>query len=197
MKRLAASTVLSVWACATAGSGSAPPGADRPKGPAISDYVRLDVGSRRTYRMRFLGQEGERTVQVVGTDDGWVVDDQGGAFRITEDGLRDRERYLIRTPLEPGTTWRSVLGASAVERYRIASVGAPCQVAAGRFSDCLVVEGRLRRDPRMTLRLEWTWIRGVGLGRIESWAVVDGETRPATTQELVAYDLSAADGTTP
>lgn len=159
---------------------------------AIADYAQLRPGSARTYAVRFPGQEGEVTVTVLGREDGWFVDDRGGKFRFTDEGLRDPQRYLVRMPLEAGTTWTSILSASAVERYRIVSAGEPCEVRAGSFSDCLVVESTLRRDDRMQLTARWTWIRGVGLGRVETIAQVDGRSVPQTRQDLVHYDLDGS-----
>lgn len=180
-----------LWACAS--GPRAEPAASDPT-EVLAEYVQLRVGSTRTYQVRFPGQEGKRTVRILGIEDGFIADDQGGALKITSEGLRDRDRYLIRLPLEAGTEWQSVLSASAVERYRIRSVGRPCEVAAGRFQDCLVVESGLRRDAKMSLDVTWTWIRGVGLGRIETRAIVQGVPRPATLQDLVHFDL---DGGTP
>jgi len=129
------------------------------------------------------------TVTITGREAGWFLDDRGGRLRVTSGGLRDPRRYLVRRPLEVGTAWTSVLSASAVEHYRIRSVGAPCEVRAGSFPDCLVVESRLRRDDRMQLTAEWTWIRGVGLGRVTTTALVDGRPVPQTRQDLVHFDL--------
>lgn len=181
-----------VGACASAPSASREGGADDPG--ALADYVQLRPGAARTYAVRFPGQEGEMTVTVIGERDGWIVDDRGGRLRLTAEGLRDPDRYLVRTPLEPGATWTSILSASAVERYRIVSVGDPCEVRAGAFEDCLVVESTIRRDDRMQLTARWTWVRGVGLGRVETIATVDGRSVPQTRQDLVHYDLDGSGG---
>jgi len=157
--------------------------------PRVSDYTRLLPGSVRTYAVKYPGQDGELTVRVEGEQDGWIVDDRGGRFRVTSEGLRDPQRYLIKAPLEEGATWTAILSASAVEHYRVLQVGAPCEVRAGRFDDCLIIESRVRRDPRMQLRAEWTWIRDVGLGRVETTALIDGRSVPQTAQTLVHYDL--------
>lgn len=157
--------------------------------PSIAEYAQLVPGSARTYAVQFPGQKGEMTVRVTGRDEeGWIVDDRGGKFRLTNEGLRDSQRYLIRAPLESGATWKSILSASAVENYRIVDVGSPCEVRAGRFPDCLVIESTLRRDRRMQLVARWTWIRGVGLGRVETTAQVDGRPVPQTRQDLVHFD---------
>lgn len=156
----------------------------------LAAYAALGVGRVREYEVRYPGQQGRLEVETLKEDEGWFVDDRGGRLRLSADGLRDEDRYLIRRPLQPGTQWSSVLSASAVEHYEIISVGRPCAVPAGRFDDCLVVQARLRRDASMELEAEWLWIRDVGLARIQTVARVDGRRIPQTVQELVGYDLS-------
>ncbi len=178
--------LLAAFACATA-----PPPA--PTGPSPADYVPLEVGYRWTYAMRFPGQTGERTVTIVGQDDdGFFVDDAGGAFALTPDGLRDRDRYLLMAPLVVGRSWRSVVSASAVERYEVKSVGDACEVRAGKFPDCVVIESRLRRDSEVSLRVRFTWARGVGLVKVATVAEISGRGDvPQTEQSLLRYELVA------
>ncbi|MEO1229116.1 MAG: hypothetical protein AAFZ18_09440 [Myxococcota bacterium] len=175
---------LFLGGCATAPPSSA-------SGPDVGDYVPLEVGHTWTYAVRFPGQTGERTVRIVSQDDeGFFVDDAGGAFRLTPAGLRDRQRYLIRTPIEAGRTWSAVISASAVEHYTLVSSGAPCECRAGRFADCLVVEAKIRRDPQVTLRSRFVWARRVGL--VEVSTAVLHATRgelPQTEQSLLRYSL--------
>lgn len=150
------------------------------------DYAPVHVGDAKTYAVRFQGQTGRRTVRVTGQDGAYFVDDAGGALRHTPEGLRDRQRYLIRHPLEAGRTWKAILSASAVERYRIVSVGASCEAHAGRFEDCLVVEASLRRDESLTLFSRFTWARGVGLVKVSTEVEIAGQGRvPQTEQSLV------------
>ncbi len=159
-------------------------------GPSAADYAPLTVGASRTYAVQYPGQTGERTITVLKEDGGYFVDDAQGAFRVTPEGLRDRERYLIRTPLQEGNTWKAILSASAVEHYRIVSVGQPCRSRAGGFSDCLVVEATIRQDKSMTLRIRWSWAKDVGLAKIETFAELPGKKRiPQTTQSLIHYQL--------
>lgn len=151
------------------------------------DYAPLRVGDIKTYAVSFQGQSGRRTVRVTGRDGDYYVDDAGGALRHTVEGLRDRQRYLIREPLEAGRTWKAILSASAVERYQIASVGEACEAHAGRYDDCLVVEASLRRDTKLTLISRFTWARGVGLVKIQTEAEIEGrkDRVPQTEQSLV------------
>jgi hypothetical protein len=179
--------VLLVSSCATASKSV-------PKGQAHAvDYAPLRVGASWTYEMQYPGQVGEMTVRLVGLQEGFVVDDKNGAFRHTSEGLRDRDRYLLRHPLAPGTTWKTVVGPSAVEHAEIVSVGDPCESAAGRFSDCILVHGWIRRDEKLTLHIEWTWARDVGLVKVETIAEIAGQGRvPQTKQTLKSYALNAS-----
>ena len=84
---------------------------------------------------------------------------------------------MIKNPIQPGTSWKSVVGPSAVEHLQIDEVGTPCESLAGRFEDCLVVSARLRRDKNMQLHIKWVWARNVGLVRLETEAELPGNKR--------------------
>lgn len=184
MRALACCLALGMFACASQ------PAPKAKAGPSAADYAPLAVGASRTYAVQFPGQTGERTITVLKKDDGYFIDDAQGAFRITPEGLRDRQRYLIRAPLQEGNTWKAILSASAVEHYRIVSVGQPCRSRAGGFSDCLVVEATIRQDESMTLRIRWSWAKDVGLAKIETFAEPPGKKRVRqTTQSLIHYQL--------
>jgi hypothetical protein len=177
--------MLLVAGCA---SSSHRPERDR----SIEEYAPLKLGARWSYAVRYPGQEGEMTVSLVGMENQYFMDDRGGYFLHTPDGLRDKERFLIRYPLVPGNKWKSVVGPSAVEHLEIVSVGEPCEAAAGNFADCLVVMGRIRRDDTMSLEIRWTWVRGIGLAKLETTADLKGKgTLPQVTQSLKHYDLQA------
>lgn len=167
-----------------------------PEIPDIAAYAPLGVGYAWTYAVRFPGQTGERTVRIVERDaEGYFVDDAGGALRHTSTGLRDRKRYLVKAPLEVGQSWKSVVSASAVERFEILSVGEPCDTKAGRFSDCVRVASSLRRSDEVTLVAEFTWARDIGLVKIETIAEVAGKGRiPQTEQSLLRYELDGVSG---
>lgn len=177
--------VAGLFACAGTSSRSDEPRQER----SLEPYVPLKVGYAWTYAVRFPGQAGRRTVRISEHDDqGYFVDDAGGAFQLTQSGLRDRDRYLIRHPVRVGTTWKAVVSAGAVEHYRIERVGEPCEAQAGRFEDCVVVQSTLRRDASLTLRITFTWARGVGLVKVKTVADVRGRGQiPQTEQSLVSY----------
>ena len=154
----------------------------------LAEYAPMAVGSSWTYDTRYPGQQGEMTVSITGEKDGYLVDDKNGAYRITAEGLRDRERYLIKNPLVIGTQWKTVVGPSAIEHAQITSVGTPCASAMGSFDDCLVVHAWIRKDEQMTLHIEWTWGKGVGLVKLETGADLTGKGRvPQVRQSLKAY----------
>jgi hypothetical protein len=156
----------------------------------LSEYAPLAVGSTWTYDMAYPGQTGEMTVKLTGEQDGYIVDDKNGAFRLTGDGLRDRQRFLVRYPLVVGTQWKTVVGPSAVEHTQITSVGQPCAAVAGQFDDCLVVHSWIRQSEQMTLHIEWTWAKGVGLVKLETEADLAGKGRvPQVRQSLRRYTL--------
>lgn len=156
-----------------------------------SDYAPMAVGAWWNYEVSYPGQKGEMKVELLSQEDGYFIDNRRGAFQHTPSGLRDRERYLIKNPIEPGTSWKSVVGPSAVEHLQIDEVGTPCESLAGRFEDCLVVSARLRRDKNMQLHIKWIWARGVGLVRLETEAELPGKKRvKQVTQSLKDYSLS-------
>lgn len=162
------------------------------------DYAPLEIGASWNYEMNYLGQSGEMKVELVAEKDGYVVDNRNGSLKHTEEGLRDKDRYLIRNPLKAGAKWKAVVGPSAVEHAEIVSVGEPCDTKAGRFGDCLVVHGWMRRDDKTTLHIEWTWARGVGLARVETTAEIRGQGRvPQTRQVLRSYALERASAAEP
>lgn len=148
----------------------------------------MDVGYSWTYEMLFQGQKGEQTIEVLGFKDGFFQDNQAGELKHTDDGLRDRARYLIKHPLAPGNTWKAIVSASAVERYRIDSVGERCESAAGAFEDCLVVTSQIRRDQDVTLHGKFTWAKGVGLVKMETEAEIKGKRVPQTRRSLLRYN---------
>lgn len=180
------------WALACA-SSTQPAARDR----SIEEYAPFVVGAKWTYLAKYPGQEGELVVSIVGREGEYFMDDRGGYFLHTPDGLRDKERFLIRYPLVAGNKWKAVVGPSAVEHNEIISVGEPCQSEAGTFADCLVVDGRIPRDERMSLKIRWTWARGVGLAKLETIAELKGQGElPQVTQSLRHFDLSPGPGAT-
>lgn len=175
--------LLLVASCATSQGGERSP----PPRATARDYAPLAVGASWTYATDYLGDKGEMTVTILGEKDGYFIDDKKSELRHTPEGLRDRQRYLIRGPIEVGNGWKTVVSASAVEHNRIISVGERCESQAGPFEDCLVVESSVRRDKNMTLHIRWTWARSIGLVKLETEAEVGGRRIPQVRQSLVRY----------
>lgn len=177
---------LALSACASTKVAQAPSRTAR-------DYAPYAKGASWTYRADFLGQKSERTVNITGKEGGYWVDDAGGRFQLTATGLRDDRRYLIEQPIKAGHSWKAVLSVSAVEHYEIVSVGMACSVPAGRFSDCLVVEARLRRSDKLSLLSRFTWARGVGLVQVGTELLEGDKRKPQTKIELLRYQLKPGD----
>ncbi|HVP60201.1 MAG TPA: hypothetical protein VMT11_06565 [Myxococcaceae bacterium] len=196
------------WAVLAAGllgcaHGSAPPPAATPSAdsaPAArmaesARYFPLAVGNRWTYEATYLGEKSTRRVEVVAFRDGSYVDRDGRALRADKEGIRDQVRYLLHEPLTAGATWTSVVAPGSAEHYRVLSVRTPCQVPAGRFTDCVEVESRTLADPATPARLlvnRVTFAAGVGIVQVRT-ALEEG-TRSAPTAELLltAFEVAAA-----
>lgn len=157
--------------------------------PAVADYAPLKVGASWTYRMRFPGQSGERTISILEEKDGYFVDSAGGKFQHTAQGLRDPERFMLRAPLTPGVKWKAIVSASAVEEYETVSVGEPCQSLAGTFSDCVIVKASLRQDAQHTLHIQFSWAKDIGLVKVTTELETQGKRIPQTEQSLLHYSL--------
>ena len=181
--RLVALSAVLALSCAkrveTAGSAASVPAAA---------YCPLAVGNRWVYQANFLGEKTERTVQILKEEDGFFLDNQGGALGVDAIGVRDRKRYLLREPVEPGRTWSNVVSVSSIERYKILELG-PCQVPAGRFESCVGVESRNRVDDQTTLVNEMTLAQGVGIVKIEIAAEVRGQRIPQSQMLLTRFEL--------
>ena len=127
-------------------------------------------------------------MQILKEEDGFFIDNQGGALGVDASGVRDRKRYLLREPVEPGRTWSNVVSVSSIERYKILELG-PCQVPAGRFESCVGVEGRNRVDEQTTLVNQMTLAQGVGIVKIEIAAEVGGQRIPQSQMLLTRFEL--------
>jgi hypothetical protein len=153
-------------------------------------YYPLAVGNRWTYRARLLGEERVQEVRVLRKEGGYFVDSAGGMLAADPWGVRDDKRYLLKNPVETGSSWTNVVSVSSVERYQVVSTGGGCEVPAGVFADCVQVEGRNAVDGSTTLVNELTFAAGVGLVRIRVEAEQKGGRRiPQTLVELGSYEL--------
>ncbi len=182
-------TALAIAACARA--PVAPPRASE---ASPADYFPLAVGNSWTF-VDHSPQRAEptrHTVRIVGRDPaGYFVDDQRGALRADGDCLHDRSRRLLCRPLEVGRAWSSIVSASATEHYRIVAVGETVAVPAGTFHRCVRVRSQVRAGGVEQIA-ELTYAPGVGLVRLETFAVVHGVAEPQVRGVLEAYHVAAA-----
>ncbi len=173
-----------------AGCKSGPPAApDKPAAPTEAKaYYPLAVGNSWTYELRGFGQTRRETVLIVGNDGPWFLDDHQGRLRYESDGVRDADRYLLRTPLAAGAKWSAVENL-VVQRFEVISLEASLVTQAGTFTRCAVVrnEQPLAKGKFVT---EWTWAPGVGLAQIVTSTLdAQGKQQQQTKLLLVAYHL--------
>lgn len=174
---------------AQAGSTSPEASAALQASGAAAAYYPLAVGNRWTYRVEFLGQKSERTVEIKAVEGGYYVDTAGGRLRADAQGVRDEARYLLQEPLREGSTWTSVLSADSTERYKIVKAGRECAAPAGTFDDCVTVESSNRVNPETTLYNRVTFARGVGIVRLEVTAERQGQRTRQAEMALTSYEV--------
>ena len=194
------SVVGAVWlgavALGWAGCAHAPEtaeGTQRAPLAGLGQYYPLAVGNSWTYT---VNGRTDRPVEVkiLKQEDGFFQDSKGGQLMVDSFGVRDQKRYLLRAPVEPGRTWTNVVSVSSTERYQILQAGIPCQVPAGSFEGCVLVEARNRVDTQTTLVNTFTFAPGVGLVRIQVEAEQDGRRIPQTRLELTSYQVKPGQG---
>lgn len=133
--------------------------------------------------------------------DYWLRADETGIYRVAsktdlqaEPAPDTERRYVLKAPLAVGSTWQAMTTAYLLRRnadfppeirhthkpvlmhYRIAALGQALATRAGRFDDCIRVEGsaviKLFADPVVGFKdlplntTEW-YCKGVGLARLE------------------------------
>ena len=164
------------------------------KGTNAVEYYPLKIGNSWSYDVKFLGEKHTETVVIEGESEGYFVSKSSSSgadpVKLMADayGVRDEKRYLLREPVEGGTTWTNVVSVETVEHYKIMSARQPCQVIAGRFSDCVVVESKVRAAQGNLIN-EMTFARGVGLVQVKTELESGGKVVPQVTLELTAYQL--------
>lgn len=191
IRRLALALVLGGCATTQSTTTSAGPQA---AARAARDYYPLAVGNRWRYDVKILGATQALDVALTKAEQGAFVDSMGNRLQTDAYGVRDERRYLLREPIAAGTSWTNVVSVSSVERYQILSVGESCEVAAGRFEDCVAVESRNRESESRELVARFTFARGIGLVRVAT-ELRDGQKQiPQSNLELVAYGLQGPGG---
>jgi hypothetical protein len=163
-----------------------PAAAPSPAGTAdAARFYPLAVGNSWTYVVS--GVDKKETIQIVGRDGAWFLDDHKGRLRYEADGVRDADRYLLRTPLTAGEKWSAVENL-VVQRFEVIAVEQSLVTQAGTFTHCAVVRNEQPLEKGGKFVTEWTWAPGVGLAQIVT-STVDplGRQKPQTRLQLVAY----------
>lgn len=171
-------------------SGNAPSAEE-----AIAPFFPLAVGNAWTYRIQLMGERRRDRIEIGRAEGGWFYDNKGSAFRIDREGLRTKERYLLKAPLVRGNHWSSVLSLTSTEHYEIEETGVTVAVPAGTFHGCVVVRARNRMDDRTTMFKEDSYCPGVGLVRVRTWVDVAGKgTLPQAELRLEGFSRALGTG---
>jgi len=186
VRALAAATlVLALSACK---SGPQPAGgaAAAAASEDATRYYPLAVGNSWTYA--FKGSNKQETIQIVGRDGPWFIDDHRGRLRYERDGLRDADRYLLRTPVTAGAKWTAVDNL-VVQRFEVVSMDGSAVTQAGTFTRCAVVRNEQPLPKKGGLFItEWTYAPGVGLVQLVTLTMNPQDRQQEQTRMLlVAY----------
>jgi hypothetical protein len=164
---------------------SGPQTAPNAGGEDAKVYYPLAVGNSWTYVLR--GAERQETIQIVGRDGPWFIDDHRGRLRYESDGVRDADRYLLRTPLAVGSKWTAVENL-VVQRFEVVGMDASAVTRAGTFTHCAVVRNEQPLGKKGKFVTEWTYARGVGMVQLVTSTVdAQGKQQEQTRLQLVAY----------
>lgn len=148
-----------------------------------ASWYPLAVGNSWTYD---VGGGRQETIEIVGRDGPWFLDDHRGRFRYEPDGVRDADRYLLRTPVEEGAKW-SAVDNLIIQRFEIISTSATAVTRAGTFTRCALVRNEQPLPNGGRFVTEWKYAPGVGLVELRtSVAGKDGKSQDQTHLELVA-----------
>jgi len=176
---------LVLCAC-KAGPQAAP--ASTGSGEDATRYYPLAVGNSWTYA--FHGSNRRETIQIVGRDGAWFIDDHRGRLRYESDGVRDADRYLLRTPLATGAKWSAVENL-VVQRFEVVSMDASTVTEAGTFPRSARV--RQEQPPPKGGRFvtEWTYAPNMALvPAVTSTVHPHRRQQEQTRRPLVAYRVS-------
>ena len=166
-------------ACSTAKPATKP--ASEKTGADARDYYPLAVGNSWTYQEQRSGKR--EIITIVGQDGPWFLDDHGGRIRYESDGVRDADRYLLRTPIAMGAKW-SAVDNLIVQRFEVTSITAQ----AGRFMGCAIVRNEQPIQKGGKFITEWTYAPKVGLARVTTFTVgPSGKELQQTQLDLVDY----------
>jgi hypothetical protein len=181
--RLLFAAALCLAACKTA-----PETVPEARLPDARIYYPLAVGNSWTYAVG--GSDQKATIEIIGRDGEWFLDDHRGRLRYEEGGVRDADHYLLRPPLKAGTTWSAVANL-VVQHFEITSADATLVTQAGTFSHCIVVRNSSTVKKGTSFVTEWTFAPHVGIVQIVT-SVVDakGAATEQTRLGLVSFHVS-------
>jgi hypothetical protein len=166
---------------------SGPQPAAAPAGDDARHYYPLAVGNSWTYALR--GSDRRETIQIVGRDGPWFLDDHRGRLRYESDGVRDSDRYLLRTPLSAGAKWSAVENL-VVQRFEVTSMDGNAVTQAGTFTRCAVVVNEQPLANGGKFVTEWTYAPGVGMVQlVTTTSDAKGKQHEQTRLQLVAYQV--------
>ncbi len=174
--------LLALASCKTAETRDKPPA---PSGADPAIYYPLAVGNSWTYEYTPGGRR--ETIQIVGRDGPWFVDDHRGRVRADAEGVRDADQYLLHAPLIPGARWTAVQNL-VVQHFTVAAVDATVKTRAGAFGKCVVVrnESPLPQGAGKFVT-EWTYAPHVGLVQVRTQTVSTRGTQEQSRLDLAAY----------
>jgi len=166
-----------------------------------SEQEVLRIVSLGAQRLKELGDAEAWLRQGDAGVDYWLRRDESGIYRVASKSLVDEQprtdqpvRYVLKAPFVVGSSWQADTTAYLLLRsnefpreirhvhphilmsYQIAATGVELATPAGRFKDCLLVNGlatlRLYADPAtgwrdQPLRSKEWYCPGVGLARLE------------------------------
>jgi len=168
------------------GCKSAPPPAPAAAAEDARLYYPLAVGNSWTYQ-----SAGKReTITVVGRDGPWFIDDHRGRLRYENDGVRDADRYLLRSPVAAGAKWSAVENL-VVQRFEVLSTDASAVTEAGTFTRCALVRNEQPLAKGGKFITEWTYAPRIGLVQVATKTLAaSGKEQDQTKLQLVAYHLA-------
>jgi hypothetical protein len=148
-------------------------------------YYPLAVGNSWTYE--YTPGARRETIQIVGRDGPWYLDDHRGRVRSDSDGIRDADQYLLHAPLTAGAEWTAVQNL-VVQHFAVTSVDATVKTRAGTFANCVVVrnESPLPQNAGKFVT-EWSYAPSVGLVQVRTQTISPRGTQEQSRLDLVSY----------
>jgi hypothetical protein len=155
-------------------------------------FYPLQVGNKWTYDVNYLGEKRSIEMAISQTNaEGFAIDTSGAQLMADHFGVRDQKRYLLRNPVETGTSWTNVVSVSSIESYKILGTKQPCDCTFGTFTNCVIVESRNRVTEENVLVNEMTFAPEIGIVRLTTVLEAQGKRIPQSSLNLVKFVKSA------